>query len=282
MNESYVIIGLSGGALFFVCTLFLIRKVLFGVSLWMQADDPIAVLVSYVPVSPLTRYVTRFKRVERLLEKANRPPGFLYDRILAYKEISVWATCMAGIFLYVGHRLANDILIVLVFGIVFSLSWPELFLARVAAHSRVEAKRQLPRVIDLMQVYILGGSNVEQAITKVGQHLAGEWGHVFKNASFRLSIGVPFAKAFTQQAFLLDPDFKRFFTALTLAKFMGVSLGHTLEVQAALLRSRRRQETEAAARQASVLISLPLVLCIFPALLIIYLAPAILTMLHSL
>ncbi len=98
-----------------------------------------------------------------------------------------------------------------------------------------------------------------------------------------LDLGIDFETALTRSAARLSlPEFSRVLFALRQARELGVPTGKALAVQAALVRSRHKQAAEAAARSASVKIALPLVLCIFPALLIIYLAPAVLRLLQGL
>ena len=77
-----------------------------------------------------------------------------------------------------------------------------------------------------------------------------------------------------------DEDFQHFLKSVIRAKKLGVSLSETLIIQAELLRTRRRQKAEELSRTASVKISVPLVLFIFPALLIIYIGPGILQLLE--
>jgi tight adherence protein C len=71
-------------------------------------------------------------------------------------------------------------------------------------------------------------------------------------------------------------EINNFVLAVRQAKTLGVSVAETLKIQSDSLRTRRRQRAEEKARLASVKIALPLVLLIFPALLIIYLVPAFL------
>ena len=62
----------------------------------------------------------------------------------------------------------------------------------------------------------------------------------------------------------------------------GTSVGAALRVQSDQLRTRRRQMIEEAAAKIATKLLLPLIFCIFPALLVVLLGPSILQIKRSL
>ncbi len=76
-----------------------------------------------------------------------------------------------------------------------------------------------------------------------------------------------------------NEEFQHFLRSLRQSQKLGVSLAYTLEIQSRLIRTKRKQCAEEISRTAAVKISLPLVLFIFPALLIIYIGPGIMNVL---
>ena len=62
----------------------------------------------------------------------------------------------------------------------------------------------------------------------------------------------------------------------------GTSIAQALRIHAESLRTRRRQRAEERARKTPVKLVFPLVLCIFPALLVVILAPGMLQLFRSL
>ena len=77
------------------------------------------------------------------------------------------------------------------------------------------------------------------------------------------------------------PDF-RFHLALAQADRLGVPVAKTLQVQAGELRVKRRQYAEEQAMKLPVKILFPTVLCILPALFVVVLGPAALSIYDNL
>jgi tight adherence protein C len=73
------------------------------------------------------------------------------------------------------------------------------------------------------------------------------------------------------------PELKSFVLAMIQADVFGISVGKVLQVQAHEMRLKRRQRAEEQAQKLPVKIIFPLILCIFPALFVILLGPAAIT-----
>ena len=62
---------------------------------------------------------------------------------------------------------------------------------------------------------------------------------------------------------------------MTQAEVFGISVGKVLKVQASEIRIKRRQMAEEAGIKAPVKLVFPLIICLFPALLLVILGPAV-------
>ena len=77
-------------------------------------------------------------------------------------------------------------------------------------------------------------------------------------------------------------DLKTFITAVVHASRLGGSITNTLRIQADSIRTRRRQRAQEQAMKAPIKIVFPLVFFIFPALFIVLLGPALVSVWNQL
>lgn len=268
----------------FFCVLMILRLLVkAGLPWWHQVmrDKRYWLWFNAVPVSPLTKILTRETHIVRLAEQAHMRNTFSLPRVLRYKELSLWVSFIIVVVLVPTTPL-DQVVLVAVLLCSLSWRWPELFLARQALRVQRSLEKDLTSVLDLLRLYVSAGRNLEDAVRSVAGLIGGGWHTILGSVVYRLDSGVPFEAALEHGAGLAAaPDFDRFLLALKQSRLLGASLSGTLTAQATFLRSRRRQRAEEQARSAAVKITLPLVLCIFPALLIIYLAPAVLRVLQG-
>lgn len=162
-------------------------------------------------------------------------------------------------------------------------SWLERNFRRWSAGQRRAIERDLPQVIHLFCLEISAGNNLAMAMAGVASVIDGSWSQELTKILVRHNMGISLNESLLISAEALrSPDFSHFVLALRQAEALGVSLTEMLTMEAKLLTSKRRREAEELARKASVKISAPLVLCIFPALLIVYLMPVIINLLETL
>ncbi len=158
---------------------------------------------------------------------------------------------------------------------------PKLWLlARVKKRS-LFAARTLPALIDTLRMQVLAGLNLETAIRTLARHRTDIWQYELERSVFHLDSGLSLVETLARlQARFGAEDVHRFTLAVSQAHTLGASISTILKIQSDTMRLRRKQFAEERARAASVKISVPLVFLIFPALLIVYLAPAIIQVLR--
>ena len=155
-------------------------------------------------------------------------------------------------------------------------------LSNKASARQAEIQRNLPDILDQMTICVEAGLGFDAALHRCsrveGSPLAEELGRTLQD----IRLGVPRSKA---MANLLDrtdvADLRLFVRALGQAEKSGVPMAKVLKVQAEEAREKRRQKAEERAMKLPVVLMVPLVLCILPALFLVILGPAALRMMES-
>lgn len=171
-------------------------------------------------------------------------------------------------------------------GICFLILWviimsPDLYGLHKTLYLQRLYQKEVPYFLDLLTLTLQGGGNLEQALLATTKNYQSQLSLVIARKLKELNWGRSLEAVFKDLSLTIkDDDFQYFLTSVIRVKKLGVSLSQTLIIQSELLRTRRRQKAEELSRTAAVKISIPLVLFIFPALLIIYIGPGILQLLN--
>ena len=156
---------------------------------------------------------------------------------------------------------------------------PSVYVQRKSRIRKLIIFQTLPDILDLLTICVEAGLSIDSAMLRAcenpqfkGNPLAEE----MQLAARESRAGKPRPEALRDMADRTDEeDLKAFVTMLIQTERFGTSLSQAMRVHADSLRVRRRQIAEEAAAKTAVKMLFPLVFCIFPALLIVMLGPAI-------
>jgi tight adherence protein C len=154
-------------------------------------------------------------------------------------------------------------------------------------NSRIDKRRkamekELPDVIDLLVISVEAGLGFDAALGRVVQNVPGEISREFSRTLQETRVGVSRTDALRNLTERTDvDDLNTFVLALIQADQFGVSIARVLRVQAEEMRVRRRQRAQERAFKAPVKLVFPLVLFIFPALFVVILGPAGISIMDS-
>jgi tight adherence protein C len=166
-------------------------------------------------------------------------------------------------------------LVILGLFLVFGIFGPEARLNGAIGKRRKEMEQQLPDVIDLLVISVEAGLGFDAALGRVIQNVPGELGREFQRTLQETRVGVSRTDALRHLTARTDvDDLNTFVLALIQADQFGVSIARVLRVQAEEMRIRRRQRAQEKAFGAPVKLIFPLIFFIFPALFIVILGPA--------
>jgi tight adherence protein C len=156
---------------------------------------------------------------------------------------------------------------------------PTFVLARQATRRQHRIRLSLPDALDLLVVSVEAGLGLDQAILRVGDELASahpELSDELRLINLELRAGKARSEALHNLGVRTGVDDVVSLVAMLVQtdKF-GTSVAQSLRVHSSTLRTKRRQRAEEAAAKTGVKMVFPLVFCIFPALWVVTLGPAV-------
>lgn len=144
---------------------------------------------------------------------------------------------------------------------------------------RKEIAWELPEVLDLLVVCVEAGMGLEQGITRVTQEISLSCPILyseFKHMSLELLAGKGRTEALKRLAARADcDDLNSLIAMLIQAETFGTSVSQTLRIYSDSLRTKRMQRAEEVAGKLPVKLLIPLILFIFPMLMVILMGPAV-------
>jgi len=161
-------------------------------------------------------------------------------------------------------------------GIGFMLPEGWLYMVR---KQRIEAIRNgLPDSLDLMVVSVEAGLALDAALMRVGDEMRlahPPLSEEMQIATLETQMGIHRSEALQKMANRTGvEEMKALVAVISQAEKLGTSIAKALRTQADALRTKRRQRAEERAQKTAVKLMLPLILFIFPAILIVLGVPA--------
>lgn len=175
------------------------------------------------------------------------------------------------------------------FAILFALIGyylPSLWLHIKISNRKEKIQRGLPDALDLMVVCVEAGTGLDAAINRVGEEMKfanKPLSEEFTILNLELRAGKQRRDALKNLALRTDlEDVSSLVTLLIQTERFGTSIGQALRVHSDSMRTKRYQRAEEIAQKMPVKLIFPLVLFIFPALLVVTMGPAVIQILRGL
>ena len=205
---------------------------------------------------------------------AGEPSADAVDRFLATQVLGVAVAVVVSFFAFIS---LDGMLKWAVIGLVFMLGvlGPSATLNRRVEDRQHQLRVKLPDILDLLTISVEAGLGFEQALDRTVSAVPGPLSEEFARMLGEVRAGSSRADAMRALELRCHvPEVRSFVLAILQADTFGVSIGRVLRAQADEMRVKRRQIAQERAQKAPVKMLIPMVFCIFPALFVIVLGPA--------
>ena len=170
-----------------------------------------------------------------------------------------------------GFGLLRMIVIFVALGAFLPIGW----LNRRKGERQASIRRDLPDVLDLLAISVEAGVGFEGAIEVVTRHFDTPLSIEFGRTLREMELGLSRRDALQNLKRRTEvPELSNFVLILVQADALGMPIGRVLRSQAVEMRTKRRQWAREKAGKLPVKILIPLTLCILPALFVVIIGPA--------
>jgi len=205
-------------------------------------------------------------------------------KFAGYRILSSIGVPAFFIWLLAGSGLSLPLVLIAAVALVAAGWMGPISLVRNRAKRRLtQIDYQLPELIDLLVVTIEAGVGFTGSLRIAGERISGPLGEELGLARQEQTMGLSANEALANMMERADtPGMRSFVRSVLQGERLGVSIGQILRNVAGDMRKRRRAIAEERAQKAPVKILFPLVFMIFPAMFVVILGPAVISVFNAL
>jgi len=168
---------------------------------------------------------------------------------------------------------------------VFGWIMPGAFVSRRVRLRKKQVQKALADTLDMLVVCVEAGLGLNQAMSRVAEeveHISPIMSEEIEIMNLEIRAGTPREDALRHLGERTDvKDIKGLVSMLIQTDRFGTSIATALRVHSDDLRVKRRQRAEEAAAKTTIKLVVPLAIFVFPAMFVVILGPAILTILAT-
>jgi tight adherence protein C len=245
-----------------------------------QSADPLAALPGWLRALALRMSPAGVAaKLQYRLDVAGNPDRWNPDRVLAVKGLGLVVLTVLG--MLIGSRSPLTLIVCAAVGGAAGFFLPDVLLYNSGQKRQALIRAALPDAMDMLTVCVEAGLGFDAALAQVARKTSGPLAAELARALQEMQMGKSRTEALRSMAGRTTvPELRGFISALVQAGELGVSVASVLREQAKEMRLRRRQWAEEQAQKVPVKILFPLLFCLFPALFVVVMGPAAITLSH--
>jgi tight adherence protein C len=215
--------------------------------------------------------------IRRKLVMAGSPFGWDPDRVLVAKVACLCGGVVLGLLFLALFSFAWPLRVLGFLAIALLGYWlPNIVLTNAVQRRQNEIRSALADSIDLLTICVEAGLGFDAALAHVSKNTDGPLADEFYRTLQEVQLGRSRNEAMRNLADRSNiPELRAFVLAMVQADIFGVSVANVLRIQAKDMRVKRRQLAEERAMKVPIKVLFPVLFCIFPALFVVILGPAI-------
>jgi tight adherence protein C len=215
--------------------------------------------------------------IRRKLVMAGSPFGWDPDRVLVAKVACLCGGVVLGLLFLALFDFAWPLRVLGFLAIALLGYWlPNIVLTNAVQRRQNEIRSALADSIDLLTICVEAGLGFDAALAHVSKNTDGPLADEFYRTLQEVQLGRSRNEAMRNLADRSNiPELRAFVLAMVQADIFGVSVANVLRIQAKDMRVKRRQLAEERAMKVPIKVLFPVLFCIFPALFVVILGPAI-------
>ncbi|PKO01179.1 MAG: hypothetical protein CVU42_01660 [Chloroflexi bacterium HGW-Chloroflexi-4] len=228
--------------------------------------------------------ITPAKQLEKLdhdLVIAGNPFNLRSGEFFSFQVLFLIIGLLIGIYINFSVEEFDPLMLILGIGtsIIFLLL-PKIWLNSKVRQIQDDIRLELPDALDMLSVCANAGLGFDQSLQKISAYWDTPLGNELKRVIQEMEMGVARSQALRNLSNRMSvEDLSRFISIIVQAETMGMSYAEVLHSQALQMRILRQYRAREIANRLPAKMILPLVICIFPAILMVIIGPIIPTLL---
>lgn len=169
-----------------------------------------------------------------------------------------------------------------ILGFFLGFFLPQIYISTLITRRQKSVRRALPDALDLLTICVEAGLGFDAAMVKVAEKWDSPLSLGFARVIQEIQLGKLRREALKDMADNIDITEMTSFVAIVIqSEMLGVSMAKVLRIQSDQMRVKRRQMAEEEAHKTPIKMLIPMILLIFPSLLLVLFTPAILSVMQS-